>query len=108
MNSRDFEGYRNNVPRINWPNDAQLAVSIVVNIEEGAELSIGNGDELNEHIYEVDIFEGDNINLIVAEIELTSENETFKKPEWLGKEVTGDIKYYNSNLSKNPFKNWSV
>ena len=53
MNSRDFEGYRNNVPRIKWPNDAQLAVSIVVNIEEGAELSIGNGDELNEHIYEV-------------------------------------------------------
>ena len=63
---------------------------------------------VNNHLYEVDVFEGDNINLIVAEIELTSENETFKKPEWLGKEVTGDVKYYNSNLSKNPFKNWSV
>lgn len=53
MNSRDFEGYRNDVPKIKWPNDAQLAVSIVVNIEEGAELSIGNGDERNEQIYEV-------------------------------------------------------
>ena len=53
MNSRDFEGYRNDVPKIKWPNDAQLAVSIVVNIEEGAELSLGNGDERNEQIYEV-------------------------------------------------------
>lgn len=58
------------------------------------------------HIYEVDEFYGDNYGLMVAEIELTSENEPFKKPSWLGKEVTGNIKYYNSSLSKNPFKNW--
>ncbi|WP_405563223.1 CYTH domain-containing protein [Polaribacter sp. Asnod6-C07] len=58
------------------------------------------------HTYEVDEFYGDNDGLIVAEIELKSENEPFKKPNWLGKEVTGKVKYYNSSISKNPFKNW--
>lgn len=58
------------------------------------------------HIFEVDVFSGENEGLIVAEVELKSENEVFQKPVWLGKEVTGDLKYYNSQLSKNPFKNW--
>jgi CYTH domain-containing protein len=58
------------------------------------------------HIFEVDEFYGDNKGLIVAEIELVSENESFKKPNWLGKEVTGDLKYYNSSISKFPFKEW--
>ena len=58
------------------------------------------------HIFEVDEFYGDNQGLIVAEIELNSENEAFEKPFWLGKEVTGNIKYYNSSLSKNPFVKW--
>lgn len=60
------------------------------------------------HIFEVDVFEGTNEGLIVAEVELASENETFIKPSWLGKEVTGDIKYYNSQLSKCPFKFWQA
>lgn len=59
-----------------------------------------------QHIFEVDEFLGDNLGLIVAEIELSSENESFKKPAWLGEEVTGDSKYYNSSISKLPFKNW--
>ena len=58
------------------------------------------------HIYEVDEFYGDNIGLVVAEIELISENESFQKPTWLGEEVTGNKSYYNSCLSKIPFKNW--
>jgi CYTH domain-containing protein len=58
------------------------------------------------HIFEIDEFYGDNQGLIVAEIELNSENESFRKPLWLGKEVTGQIAYYNSSISKNPFKNW--
>ena len=58
------------------------------------------------HIFEVDEFYGDNEGLIVAEIELNSENESFKKPSWLGTEVTGDKRYYNSSLSKIPFKSW--
>jgi len=59
-----------------------------------------------KHIYEVDEFHADNKGLIVAEVELNSENELFEKPDWLGKEVTGEVKYYNSQLSKNPYKNW--
>ena len=58
------------------------------------------------HTYEVDEFLGDNLGLVVAEIELNDENETFEKPKWLGKEVTGDVKYYNAMLSKKPFKEW--
>ncbi|MGY5352136.1 CYTH domain-containing protein [Wenyingzhuangia sp. IMCC45533] len=58
------------------------------------------------HTFEVDVFDGDNSGLIVAEVELNSESEYFEKPNWLGKEVTGQTKYYNSQLSKNPYKNW--
>ncbi len=59
-----------------------------------------------EHTYEVDEFYGDNEGLIVAEVELSEENEAFDKPSWLGEEVTGDPRYYNSMLMKNPYKNW--
>ncbi len=59
-----------------------------------------------EHTFEVDEFYGDNEGLTVAEVELSDENEAFDKPSWLGKEVTGDAKYYNSMLMKNPYKNW--
>lgn len=58
------------------------------------------------HVFEVDEFLGDNLGLIIAEIELKNEDEIFGKPTWIGKEVTGDVKYYNSELSKNPYKNW--
>ncbi|VAW15195.1 hypothetical protein MNBD_BACTEROID03-792 [hydrothermal vent metagenome] len=59
-----------------------------------------------EHIFEVDEFHGANQGLIVAEIELNDENEDFEKPDWLGKEVTGEVKYYNSQLSKSPYSTW--
>ena len=58
------------------------------------------------HIFEVDEFYGDNNGLIIAEVELNTENEAFVKPNWLGEEVTGIIKYYNSQLSKKPFNTW--
>jgi adenylate cyclase len=58
------------------------------------------------HTYEVDEFYGENQGLIVAEIELKDEHEDFFKPLWLGEEVTGDVKYYNSMLMKNPFTKW--
>ena len=58
------------------------------------------------HVFEVDEFFGDNIGLVIAEIELSDENEPFLKPEWLGSEVTGEKKYYNSMLSKNPYSAW--
>lgn len=59
-----------------------------------------------DFVFEIDEFHAENEGLTVAEIELNSETDTFKKPNWLGEEVTGDIKYYNSQLSKNPYKNW--
>jgi phosphate/sulfate permease/CYTH domain-containing protein len=62
--------------------------------------------EVGKHTFEVDEFLGDNQGLIIAEVELQSEDEDFEKPEWLGKEVTGNLKYYNVMLVKNPYKNW--
>lgn len=58
------------------------------------------------HVFEVDVFEGENRGLIMAEIELSSSNEIFEKPNWLGEEVTTDERYYNAYLSKKPFTSW--
>ena len=66
------------------------------------EIKVGN------HIFEVDEFSAENKGLIVAEIELSEENESFDKPDWLGKEVTGDMRYYNSQLCIVPYKNWGI
>ena len=57
-------------------------------------------------IWEVDVFKGENEGLVFAEIELSYEGQEFTKPAWIGKEVTGDSRYYNANLVKNPFSNW--
>ena len=59
-----------------------------------------------KHTFEVDEFYGDNEGLVVAEVELSSEDEEFVRPEWLGEEVTGDARYYNSMLMKKPYKTW--
>lgn len=60
-----------------------------------------------EHLWEIDVFAGDNQGLVVAEIELKDKDETFAKPGWLGEEVSDDIRYYNVNLVKHPYKDWS-
>ncbi|MFN8416640.1 MAG: CYTH domain-containing protein [Cytophagaceae bacterium] len=74
-----------------------------------------SGDTIEKHrykinidgnIWEVDVFSGDNEGLIVAEIELKSEEQTFTIPSWASKEVTGEVKYYNSKLGNHPFKKW--
>ena len=59
-----------------------------------------------EHTFEVDEFHGENEGLIMAEIELKTENENFIKPAWLDKEVTGDDRYYNAMLTKHPYTKW--
>lgn len=56
--------------------------------------------------WEVDEFEGPNAGLVVAEIELTSEDQVFERPPWLGQEVTDDVRYFNSNLATTPFSAW--
>jgi adenylate cyclase len=58
------------------------------------------------HIYEVDEFRAENLGLVVAEIELGAVDESFERPDWLGEEVTGDSKYYNSALIEQPFSSW--
>ncbi len=61
---------------------------------------------VDQHIWEIDEFFGDNAGLIVAEIELNALDEAFTKPDWLGAEVTHDLRYYNNNLAREPYKNW--
>ncbi len=58
------------------------------------------------HAWEIDVFEGDNAGLVIAEIELGSEDEAFEKPDWVGDEVTDDPRYFNSNLVANPHRTW--
>ncbi len=60
-----------------------------------------------KHIFEVDEFHGENSGLIIAEIEIEAENQEFEKPSWIGKEITGDMKYYNSMLVKIPYSQWN-
>ncbi|HBA08280.1 MAG TPA: adenylate cyclase [Methylotenera mobilis] len=57
--------------------------------------------------WEVDEFQGDNMGLVVAEIELQSEDQLFEQPSWIGKEVTDDPRYYNANLTQHPYKAWA-
>jgi adenylate cyclase len=60
----------------------------------------------NNHLWEIDEFEGDNQGLIVAEIELDATGQSFSKPLWLGQEVTDDLRYYNNNLALHPYSEW--
>jgi adenylate cyclase len=57
--------------------------------------------------WEIDVFHGDNAGLVVAELEVADESEQFEPPPWLGREVSGDPRYFNSNLASNPYKNWA-
>lgn len=59
-------------------------------------------------LWKVDEFEGDNAGLVVAEIELDDPEEVFELPDWLGEEVTHDVRYYNTSLSRHPFKDWET
>ena len=59
-----------------------------------------------KHVFEVDEFYGENEGLTVAEVELESADESYEKPDFIGEEVTGDVRYYNSFLMKNPFSRW--
>ncbi len=98
------------VSRFEWEKEISVddALSLLKLAETGVidktRYLVKNTDGI--HTWEVDEFQGDNIGLTVAEIELNNENENFDRPAWLGEEVTGDQRYYNSALSKNPYKNW--
>lgn len=94
--------------RMEWEKEIEVkeAEQLLKICESGVIDKIRYDIEIDKHTFEVDVFEGENKGLTIAEIELQSENESFEKPEWLGKEVTGDQRYYNAFLSKNPFLKW--
>jgi adenylate cyclase len=94
--------------RMEWEKeiDVKEAEMLLQICESGVIDKIRYEVEFGNHIIEVDVFEGKNKGLTLAEIELQSENESFEKPEWLAEEVTGDKRYYNAYLSKNSFMNW--
>ena len=94
--------------RMEWEKEITVkdAEALLALCEEGKIDKVRYEVSVRNHIFEIDEFFGNNKGLTIAEIELSEENEKFKKPAWLGKEVTGKVKYYNSALSKNPFKNW--
>ena len=94
--------------RMEWEKeiDVNEAQSLLQICERGVIDKTRYEIEFKNHIIEVDVFEGENKGLIMAEMELKTESEAFEKPDWLGKEVTGDKKYYNAYLNKNPFVNW--
>jgi len=99
---------KSGISRYEWEKEIQLneALELMDLCEPGIIDKTRYLIDAGKHTFEVDEFYGDNKDLIIAEIELDDENEDFEKPEWLGKEVTGDIRYYNAYLSKNPYKNW--
>jgi adenylate cyclase len=61
---------------------------------------------VGDHVWELDVFAGENAGLVMAEVELESEDETFVLPDWAGEDVSADPRYYNVNLARNPFKHW--
>ena len=63
--------------------------------------------KIGGHTWEIDEFSGDNAGLIVAEIELASEDERFERPPWLASEVTDNARYYNLSLARHPYREWS-
>ena len=94
--------------RFEWETEISKAVAenLLKLCEPGIIDKIRYEINVENHIFEVDEFFEDNQGLVIAELELNSVDETFKKPNWLGEEVTGTAKYYNAQLSKSPYKTW--
>jgi adenylate cyclase len=102
------KGNESGLTRFEWEKEIAVseAVALLQLCENGVIDKIRYNVMFENHLFEVDVFSGENEGLIVAEIELQSENETFTKPNWLGDEITTDEKYYNAYLSNCPYTNW--
>jgi len=94
--------------RFEWEKEIPVteAKELLQLCEKGVIEKIRYEIQVGQHIFEVDEFYGENKGLIMAEVELQSETETFETPIWLGEEVTNDNRYYNAYLSQHPFKTW--
>ncbi|SDR71490.1 CYTH domain-containing protein [Formosa sp. Hel1_31_208] len=99
----------NGLSRFEWEREISKtdAEALLQLCEKGVIHKVRYEVDVGQHVFEVDEFSGSNSGLIIAEVELGHEDEAFEKPDWLGKEVTGDLRYYNSQLSKYPFKSWA-
>lgn len=101
-------GNKSGTSRYEW--EKEISIEDATDLLKISELGVIDKTRFNvksgKHTFEVDEFYGDNEGLTIAEVELESENESFKKPVWLGEEVTGQVKYYNAVLMKTPFKSW--
>lgn len=94
--------------RLEWEKEIDVAeaTQLLALCEKGVIHKTRYEVPFGQHVVEVDVFGGDNEGLVMAEIELSSETETYAVPEWLGEEVTNDARYYNSYLSQNPYTLW--
>lgn len=102
------KGNATGTTRFEWETEISVAeaANLIDLCEPGILEKIRYEVAIGGHTFEVDEFLGENKGLVIAEIELQHENEPFIKPNWLGEEVTGQTKYYNSQLSKKPFLKW--
>ncbi len=100
------ESRENGCSRFEWEKEIELADAreLLKLCEPGGIQKTRHIVPFRGHVFEVDEFEGENEGLVVAEIELTSEDEEFERPDWLAEEVTGDERYYNALLVKRPFR----
>ena len=102
------KGNASGTTRLEWETEIPVsdAEQLLLICEKGIIDKIRYEIIVGSHTFEVDVFAGENEGLIMAEIELESENDIFVKPIWLGQEVTNDERFYNAYLSKKPFKKW--
>ena len=102
------KGNESGISRFEWETEIPLveARHLIQLCEKGVIDKIRYEVRSGNHVFEVDEFFGDNEGLVIAEVELKSEDETFEKPDWLGSEVTNDERYYNAFLSQHPYKTW--
>ncbi|EAZ96691.1 hypothetical protein FBBAL38_04690 [Flavobacteria bacterium BAL38] len=102
------KGNESGLTRFEWEKEIAIseAEALLQLCENGVIDKTRYNVRFDNHLFEIDVFTGENEGLIVAEIELQSENENFSKPSWLGKEVTSEEKYYNAYLSNYPYTSW--
>ena len=101
-------GNQSGASRFEWEKEIPIneAEELLKLCEPGVIDKVRHKIKVDGGTFEVDEFHGDNNGLIVAEIELKNESDDFFRPKWLGKEVTGEVKYYNAMLMKVPFSKW--
>lgn len=103
-------GSASGASRFEWEREipAAEAEQLLAICEPGVIDKVRHLVKAGAHTFEVDEFRGTNAGLVVAEVELRAEDEAFERPDWLGDEVTGDSRYYNSMLVKQPYTTWSL